>query len=331
MRILQVSSADTWGGGETHVSQLTEFLRKRGHDVVVAGRPHSPLKPDIELPFINSADLITALRLRRILKKNGFDIVHAHLARDYTIVAAAACGVFTAKLVFTRHLLLPVRPNFLYRRVEAWIAPTSQIMDTLAPVASGTRVIIPNWVDVEKFAYAERVMHTPAAIGVLGQVSPHKGHDDAVEAVRRLGTSFRLLIAGEGESAYVDKLKARAAGLAVEFLGFVPAQKFFEEVDILIMPSWEEPFGIALLEAMAAGVPVIATSRGGPLDIISSPCEGVLVPARDPGALADAIRSVTGDSERRLMMTRAARRRVENHLDIRTVVPRIERLYETLR
>jgi glycosyltransferase involved in cell wall biosynthesis len=328
MRILQVSSASTWGGGETHFFQLTEFLRNRGHDVVVAGRPNSPLKPNIELPFANSVDLLTAMRLRRLLKHHGFDIIHAHVARDYTISAAAACGLPRTKLVFTRHLLLPVRPHFLYRRVAAWIAPTSQIRDALARIAPKTSVVIPNWVDIEKFVYEERAIHTPVAIGLLGQISPHKGHDDAIEAMRRLPDGFKLLIAGQGETAYENRLKERATGLPIEFLGFVSPAQFFQRIDILIMPSWEEPFGIVLLEAMAAGVPVVATARGGPLEIISSPREGVLIPDRDPVALANAFQSLAADGERRLMIMRSARHRVENDFDIRVVVPKIEKLYE---
>src|SRR5712691_4753898 len=134
MRILQVNSSGTWGGGETHVQQLTEFLRERGHDVVIAGRTNSRLKPEIELPFLNSADFMTAMRLRWRLKRKAFDIVHAHVARDYTIVAAAAWATPQPKLVFTRHLLHPIRSHFFYRRVDAWIAPTSQISNTLAPL-----------------------------------------------------------------------------------------------------------------------------------------------------------------------------------------------------
>src|SRR5262249_4324815 len=101
MRILQVSSAKNWGGGETHVAQLVASLRKRGHDVVVAGRPNGPIKARIELPFLNSVDFITAIRLRNVLQREPFDIIHAHVARDYTIVAAAAWTISQPKVVFT--------------------------------------------------------------------------------------------------------------------------------------------------------------------------------------------------------------------------------------
>jgi len=71
---------------------------------------------------------------------------------------------------------------------------------------------------------------------------------------------------------------------------------FFDKIDILILPSWEEPFGIVLLEAMAAGIPVIATDRGGPREIV----RGVSDPAKDPTALANAIRSIRpGDTSKK--------------------------------
>src|SRR5262245_44371174 len=127
MRILQVSSATRLGGGETHVIQLVGALRSKRHEVLVAGRANGPLKLDISLPFLNSGDLLTALRLRSILKRENIDVLHAHVARDYPIVAAAAFGITGLKLVLTRHLLYPVRRHVLYRRVDCWIAPTSHI------------------------------------------------------------------------------------------------------------------------------------------------------------------------------------------------------------
>jgi glycosyltransferase involved in cell wall biosynthesis len=161
----------------------------------------------------------------------------------------------------------------------------------------------------------------------LGQISPHKGHDDAIEALRRLSTGFRLLIAGKGEAGYLDQLRKKSVGLPVEFLGFVELPQFFSMVDILAVPSWEEPFGIVLLEAMASGVPVIATNRGGPSEIIRSALHGVLVPARDPAALASAIQSLAEDGERRQLISKSARELVEANFDIRVVIPQVEDFY----
>ena len=325
MRILQVSSPLQLGGGETHVIELTRALRGRGHDVVVAGRHGSAVKPDIEFPFRNALDLGTIRRLRELLKGESFDIVHAHVARDYPLVLAAARRL-SPKVVLTRHLLYPVRSNFLYKRVDGWIAPTTQILSTLARLKPRASAVIPNWVDLEKFCFRPHSPHEPVRLGLLGQISPHKGHDDAIEAVRLLGSKFGLLIAGKGEESYVSELRAKSAGLRVHFLGFVNRQKFFDQMDVLLVPSWEEPFGIVVLEGMASGIPVIATAAGGPLDIIRSGIDGILVPPRDPGALAKAILSI---AEKRDSLVPAARERMRD-FDIRTVVPRIEAFYRAL-
>jgi len=318
LRILQVNSARKLGGGETHVLQLADALGKRGHSVLIAGRRDGPLKPDITLPFLNSADFFSAHRLRTALLQEHFDVVHAHVARDYSIITAAAWGLDGIKVFFTRHLLYPVRSHFLYERVDGWIAPTSQILDTLAPLKPRRSAVIPNWVDLEKFPFRPHALHDPIVIGLVGQIAPHKGHDDAVQAMRHLGDGFRLLIAGQGETAYVEKLKRDAAGLPVEFPGFVSIPAFFEAIDILILPSWEEPFGIVLLEAMASGIPIVATNCGGPAEI----ARGILVPPRDPVALAQAIKSVRPGA-----LIHEARQHVEANFDIRRIVPRIEGFY----
>jgi glycosyltransferase involved in cell wall biosynthesis len=321
MRILQVNSARSLGGGEIHALELIEALRARGHDVVVAGRAEGPLNPDIALPFLNSADLFTALRLRSVIQRRQFDVIHGHVARDYTIVAAAAWGVRGPKVVFTRHLLYPVRRHFLYKRVDGWIAPTTQILKTLDPLKPQHSAVIPNWVDVEKFPYRPHAFHSPVTVGLIGQISPHKGHDDAIEAIRKLGGEFRLLIAGKGDARYEAALRNKSAGLPVEFLGFVSLPEFFERTDILIVPSWEEPFGIVLLEGMASGVPVVSTNRGGPSEILRGP----LVPPRDPVALANAIRSVRPGE-----FVQEAREHVEKNFRLEKVVSRIEDFYRNL-
>ena len=327
MRILQVNSARNLGGGETHVIELTETLRRLGHDVSIAGRRDGPLHPQIQLPFLNSADIYSVFRLRSILKRQSFDVVHAHVARDYSIVTAAASGIPHLKVILTRHLLYPVRIHRFYKRVDGWIAPTAQILKTLTPLAPKLSAVIPNWVDVNKFAFRPHGLHQPVTIGLLGQISPHKGHDDALDALRKLGPGYRLFIAGKGETSYVDSLKAKAGSLPVEFPGFVSLPDFFEQVDMLAVPSWEEPFGIVLLEAMASGIPVIATNRGGPAEIIQSGLQGLLVPPRDPQSLADAIIEVAGNQTLRHNIARHARDHVENTYDISRVVARIEAFY----
>jgi glycosyltransferase involved in cell wall biosynthesis len=326
MRVLQVSSPLQLGGGETHVIELTEALRHLGHEVIVIGRRGAAVKPQIEFSFLNSFDVGTALRLRALLKREHFDVVHAHVARDYPPVIGAAIGL-PVKVILTRHLLYPIKAKFLYRRVNGWIAPTKQILESLSPLKPRTAAVIPNWVDVEKFAFKPHPAHKPVTLGILGQISPHKGHSDAIEALRTLGSGYRLLIAGRGQEDYVKELTKKSAGLPVTFAGFVSLPDFFESIDVLLVPSWEEPFGIVVLEGMASGIPVIATAAGGPVDILRSGVDGILVPPKNPRALAEAVLALDGQ---RQSLIEAARHRAESEFDIRKVVPRIEAFYRKL-
>jgi len=265
--------------------------------------------------------------MRKILRQQRIDVVHAHVARDYPIVTAAAWGIPDIKVVFTRHLLYPVKHHTLYRRVDGWLAPTSQILRTLDPLKPRRAAVIPNWVDLTKFPFRPHEPHQPVHIGLLGQISPHKGHDDAIAAMGFLGPEFRLLIAGRGEFAYLEKVKQKSLGLPVEFMGVVSPVEFFGKIDVLAVPSWEEPFGIVLLEAMASGIPVVATAGGGPLEIVQSEVHGLLVPPKNPEALAAAIRLMSEDPGLRQTIIEKARRRVAETYEINALVRRIEAFY----
>ena len=162
---------------------------------------------------------------------------------------------------------------------------------------------------------------------MLGQVSPHKGHDDAIAAIRELGQGYRLLVAGRGLPDFEQSLKEKALGLPVEFVGFVKPAEFLPQIDILILPSWEEPFGIVVVEAMAAGVNVIATNTGGPPEILDHGRAGLLVPPRDPSALAGAARRLVSDDKLRQDLREHAVERIRTRYDISLTVPRIEEFY----
>ena len=330
MNILQVSSADIIGGGEVHVIQLTERLRRRGHGVRIAGRPGGPLEPDYALGFRNALDLPTAYRLRRIVRRERFDVVHAHVARDYSIVAAALYGLPGPRLVFTRQLIFPIRRHPFYSRVDGWIVTTGQILESIRHLAPRAATIVPNWVAASELPYQDRPLRQPVTLGLLGQVSPHKGHDDAIEAMRRLDGGFRLFVAGRGRPDYESSLRTKARGLPVEFVGWVRPAEFLPRIDILILPSWEEPFGIVVLEAMAAGVSVIATEAGGPPEILDYGRAGVLTPPRDPAALARAVRRLAEDSALRRTLRERALERIRTRYDIDLNVPRIEAFYRQL-
>ncbi len=171
-------------------------------------------------------------------------------------------------------------------------------------------------------------------LGVVAQLSPWKGQDTAIEALgalQRKGIDAQLLLIGSAKfveratrfdnEAYVSALHelARREGVSerISWLGEredVPA--LMRALDVLLLPSWEEPFGRAVVEAMALEVPVIATDVGGPAEIVTDGREGYLRAPRDAGAWAQAIELLLEDPARARAFGAAGRRRVEQEFTL---------------
>jgi glycosyltransferase involved in cell wall biosynthesis len=170
----------------------------------------------------------------------------------------------------------------------------------------------------------------------VGSLVRWKGHADLIAAFAlalKRDDSLRLLIVGDGpERGSLERI-ARDLEVAdrVTFAGFraeVPA--ILRSADIYVHAALDEALGVAILEAMAAGKPVIATAVGGVLDIIPNATVGLLVPPADPAAMADAIHRLSADPGQREQMGRRGRQHVVDNFSIQAVVARYETLYETL-
>lgn len=186
-------------------------------------------------------------------------------------------------------------------------------------VDPGRVVVIPNTYDASRFRYVPRRPHDgPARLLSVGRLSSEKGHDVLLRALaelRRAGTDAELVIVGDGPER--PRLESLAATLgvssAVRFEGTVLGEQLREALaaaDLFVLPSRSEGFGVVLVEALATGLPVVATRSGGPADIVA-PEDGVLVPPDDASALARGIAEAIGrltEFGREAIAERAARR-----------------------
>ena len=208
--------------------------------------------------------------------------------------------------------------------------------------------VVHNPVDLERFS-PERADPAPVRaelglgaetplLAVVAQITPWKGQDTAIEALallRERGRDAHLALVGSAKfvdkatrfdnEAYTGALERLTAdlGLAdrVSFLGErrdVPV--IMAAAEVLLMPSWQEPFGRAIIEAMAVGTPVLATDVGGPPEVVEQGVEGELVPPRQPERWADSLESLLGDRERLARMGAAGIERarglsVERHAE----------------
>jgi glycosyltransferase involved in cell wall biosynthesis len=185
-------------------------------------------------------------------------------------------------------------------------------------------------------------------VGVVGQITPWKGQLEAIEALaalRRRGVAARLLVVGAptfvddatryDNRRYLDRLRQTIADLGVsdgiDMLGQredVP--KILRALDVLVAPSREEPLGRVVLEGMAMELAVVATDAGGPRELIESGRQGVLVPPKNPMALATAVEDLSRDTNLRRSMGKAARARVLERFSVEAHVRRLLGIYERI-
>jgi len=197
--------------------------------------------------------------------------------------------------------------------------------------------VIPNGVDLGEFAQLPKApVARDGIVGLfVGRIDPdQKGLDTLVRAMALLPRSFPLRIRLVGEDwGGTEQLRSLAQRLGVAdrvtFVGKVERQALLEEyarAQFFVLPSLFEPFGIVLLEAMAAGLPVIASRVGGIPEIVQDGGTGMLIEPGNPGALAESLLRLGNDESLRTSMARRGRERVVGY-DWALIVPRILSVY----
>jgi glycosyltransferase involved in cell wall biosynthesis len=200
--------------------------------------------------------------------------------------------------------------------------------------------VVPYGVDLSRFRPRDRAAteRTEVLIGSVGRLSPEKGLDVLLKATARLieaGSSLRVVLAGEGPERKPLIELAERLGVTdrVDFRGEVAHEQvpgILAELDVLVMPSRAEGFGVAALEAQAMELPVVASRVDGLPDVVEDERTGLLVLPDDPEALAGAIARLAGDASLRAQLGRAGRAFVERRYRWEANVAQMERLYRRL-
>jgi phosphatidylinositol alpha-mannosyltransferase len=346
---------DDPGGVQTHVRELGKRLLDRGHAVVAL----APIRAGAEQPWFvpigRPVDLTynrsnvpldprpwSIREVGRRLRAFGPDVVHLHepFAPSTTLWALLTSR---APLVATFHS--GAEPARLYdiagpvlrrlgRRLAVRIAVSRAAADVAHRRLGGTFEVVPNAVDVTRFAEA-----APADLGpgpkllFVGRLDERKGFRVAVETFGRLAADrpdLRLVVVGDGpERSVADRLPA-AARERIAFLGSMPNEDLppiHAACDVFVAPNLGgESFGIVLVEAMAAGLPVVATAIPGFLEVVRDGADGLLVPPRDAVAMADAVARILDDPPFASRLAGSGRDRARGY-SWDAVLPRIEDAY----
>jgi glycosyltransferase involved in cell wall biosynthesis len=361
VRALLVNHTSLESGGELSLLGLLEELERDVERVLACpegdlaesarsrGVPVVPI-PGIEGSFRFSPTLLgraareltaAASAVARVAEAVGPDLVHAYSVRAG--LAAALVPRWRLPLIVHVHDVLPdgLAATAIARLIGARAELTLTNSEHTARRLRERGFRGPLWtvhegIDLRRFDPAAvdrgqaraRLGLGPDAIalGLVGQITPWKGQDVAIEALARLRSAHprtRLLVVGETKfvsratrfdnATYLAALHQLVADLhlqdAVHFLGQrADVPTVFRALDVALVPSCEEPFGRAVIEAMSMGTPVVATDRGGPREVITHGVDGLLVPPRDPQRLADAVSELLDDNTARAEMGTRARR-----------------------
>jgi len=322
LKILQISSASSFGGGERYVTDLTNSLIARGHDLYLAVRPQSPLPRHVQLPpekiltlpLRNALDVPSAHELDRYVRRRRIEIVHAHMARDYSLAAYATRRNRETKFVATRHVLFQL--NRLHRHTLGRASKVIAVSQAVARELRSQRIlsdkqiaVIPNGVDVDRFKcdfdreeFLRRI-GLPSdclLVGSIGELRTLKRHDDFIRAAAPIAKKFpqaHFVLAGVDPTAS-GEVRKQLEKLVVElglkdrfhFLGWLDhAEKLLCAMDVFVSASETESFGLVIAEAMAAGTAVVATETEGAKEVIDDQKTGILVPIGDVNGIANAI------------------------------------------
>ncbi len=342
MKICLVSPYDFMhpGGVTEHVRHLSAKLRARGHDVTVLA-PSSRVGDDHGIPGYvrigrsvpvrtNGSVARIALsfhlvrRVRALLDENAFDVVHYHepLVPSLPITVLrfhSGANVGTFHAMARRNLGYYYGRPFLKRyfnRLHAHVAVSIPARDFIARYFEGEYRIVPNGIDCARF----NPQHAPidelrttgkSTILFVGRLESRKGLPTLLEAygqLRRERGDARLVVVGDGPMRWGYESQVAAMGIPdVEFAGRVSSEllpRYYASADVFCAPATGgESFGIVLLEAMASGVPVIASSIPGFSSVVSHDVDGVLVPPRNTNEWAAALSTLLDDAPRRQAMS----------------------------
>lgn len=338
---------------------LATRLRGRGHEVIpIRGTDGSlrlhPTRTSRAMLEMGQA----SVQVRRAAAAIDADLVHANSIRAGIVATGVAGSAGRPTVVHVRDCLPAGAVSSLtlraISRADIVIANSAHTRSSLGPALASARVVH-NAVDLRRFDAVEFGRGEARGrlglgagdgpvLAVIAQITPWKAQDDAIRIAQLLRSEhpgLRLLLVGSTKfdsaatrhdnSSYLDSLRRLAGAGPEELVIFLGEREDIPEilraVDLLLVPSWEEPFGRTVIEAMAAGVPVVATDNGGPPEIVEEAGCGLTLPPCEPGAWAAEIGRLLADRSLLSAMGRRGRETARSRFGIDRHVERVLAVY----
>lgn len=352
MRILHVNTERTWRGGEQQTLWLAAGLRDLGEESEVVAQPGSPLAERAraaglavhEVRMGGEWDLGAVLAIRRLYAARDPDLVHMHTSHAHTLGCLARVGRKRPLTVVSRRVDFSIYRNFLrtswfkYRLLgDRYVAISRAVRDVLVKdgIPADRIEVVPSGVDTARLDAAKRKdlradLGLPPGTPLVGDVAAfgwHKAQEVLVEAVPLLLLDVpdaHVVFVGDGECRGRVEAAAKRLGKSsarIHFTGFrddVP--EVLASLDVFVMCSVLEGLCTSALDAQAVGVPVVASAVGGLVEAVADGETGLLVPPRDPSALAAAAARILRDGALRRRLGEAGRLRVREGFSVKAMV-----------
>lgn len=357
IRALHIINSLAAAGAETLLVQLCRRLPEQGVEPTVASLlgpgPLSPLLAQDRIPTVDLSrggrfDVAAVLKLAAAIRRHRIDVVHTHLV--YAGIVGKLAAVATGRpVISTRHYMADPRERTLPFRLEdrlttSCAARVVAITDCMREAILAQRLVEPERVAVHRNAidldlFISRIRPSSrregTLVGTIGRMEPPKAQEvylEAMSLVRRCVPSVRGILVGDGRRREeLLRLRAQfALGDVVTFSGSVPPDEIpslLAGFDVFVLSSNWEGLPMVLIEAQAAGVPIVATAVGGVPEVVHDGATGLLVPPRDPTALAGAIVRLLEDQALRWQLGVNAAAHAEREFDIRRLARQTAAMY----
>jgi glycosyltransferase involved in cell wall biosynthesis len=359
---LHIDTARTWRGGQNQVLLTVNGLREIGQRAALVAHPDGELRRRaaegldlIPIAPRSEVDLTAAWRLSRVIKRLRPDVIHAHDPHGIAMASLAlSLGSSSARggrgpaLVASRRVDFHLKGNSLSRwknrQVDCFIAASDAIRRILLGdgVPQDRAVTVHEGIDVDRIAGTLAVNvhetfwlpHQAPVVGNVAALVPHKGQRHLIEAAHLVVQEIpdaRFVILGEGElreplerqvREYHFEKHVLLPGFRTDVIGCIKG------FDLFAMSSVTEGLGTSLLDAMACGKAIVATTAGGIPEVVADGETGVLVAPRDHHAMARAIVDLLKDAPRRTAMAQAGLARVRERFTVERMVAETAAVYE---
>lgn len=351
LKTLHINTEKTWRGGEQQTLYLLRGLVELGHGVTLVAQPGSPMarrgREDgvrvVEMAMRSEGDLPAVWRLASLMKRETFDIVHSHTGHAHTLAWFAAYFGGRPRRIVSRRVDFSIYKH----RLSTSLLKYSLGADLYICVSEAVRrVLIADGVDPRRLHVAYScidgsrfdendglalrrefgITNGSPVIGNVGHMVDHKGQEYLVDAMPRVLRSVpdaRFFIVGEGKLK--KKLEARAEALGVAGSLYTPGFRpdvpdFMGMFDVFVMPSKMEGLGTSVLDALAAGKPVVATRTGGIPEMIQHGRNGILVQPCNPDDLARGILRVLKSPSEAAKLARVGREMARDKFSVQNLV-----------